>query len=169
MADTTGNVPSPDEFLVRLREVPWFADIGRPMPAVSRVERIERWEEWPGPEEESVAILHEKHQALYDSIIEAAGPSRDRLLAMWDRIHFLVFEVAAPRVPYDPDQDSWHGPSAAVWQAAWTAGLVGLCLLSTRPVPPALQEQWGWFMRGRWPCGYASVGPNGTVGPLVVY
>src|SRR4051794_21980377 len=103
MDDATGDEPSFDEFLAQLREIPWFADIGRPIPADFQAGRIGRWEEWPGPEEPSVAILFERHQGLYDSIIEEGGASRDRLLASWNRIHALVFEVAAPRVPYDPD------------------------------------------------------------------
>jgi hypothetical protein len=169
MSDPAGSSSTIDGFLAQLRGIPWFANLGRPSPEDSAVGRIDRWEDWPGPEEPSVAALHERQQEMYDSIMREPEIPRDDLRALWDRIHAVVFESATPRVPYDPDQDSWHGPSAAVWHAAWTAGLVGLYLRSGRPIPPDLQEQWSWFVRGHWPCGSASVVPNERIVPLLVY
>ena len=157
------------DFLVAVASAPWFRNIGQPTPAAAGVDRVSRWEDWPGPREPSVAELGERQQALYDDLMRAAGGRRDELSALWGRIQALVFEVAAPAVPYDPRQDTWHAPTAAVWQAAWTAGLVGLCLQSGRPVPPELQAQWEWFARGHWPCGYATQGTDVHVGQLLVY
>jgi len=147
-----------EEFVAELASIPWFSNIGKPTPPGAGVQRIYRWEEWPGPEAPGVWQLHERQQRLYDSVIEEAGGERERLAALWDRIHAAVFRAAAPKLPYDPNKDCYHPPTMAVWQAAWTAGLVALCLQSARPVPPELQEQWEWLVRGHWPSGYASLG-----------
>jgi len=97
-----------------------------------------------------------QHQALYDAIMEEAREERAALSELWHRINAVVFGAASSRVPFDPKQDAWHGPTTAVWQAAWTAGLVGLYLRTGRPIPQELLEQWSWFVRGHWPSGYTS-------------
>lgn len=158
-----------EDFLAEVESLPWFRNIGSPTPPDSGVKRIYRWEDWPGPEEPSVFELAHRHQALYDDVMRAAEGQREQLSGLWNRIHAIVFRVAAPAVPYDPQQDTWHAPTAAVWQAAWTAGLVGLCLQSGRAIPPDLQEQWGWFVRGHWPSGYVRVRADDQLGPLLVY
>ena len=145
------------DFLAQLEDVPWFGNIGHPVPGDAGVERIFAWEEWPGPEEPTIAELSLRHQALFDSITEAAGEEASPLLELWRRIHAVVFRTASPRVPFDPEQDAWHGPTMAVWQAAWTAGLIGLCLHTGRAIPTELQQQWSWYARGHWPSGYVSV------------
>ena len=166
---TTAELGSVEDFLAKVESLPWFRNLGQPNPSDSRVKRIYRWEDWPGPEEPSVSELAFRQQALYDDLMRAAGEDREQLSAFWDRIHTVVFRVAAPAVPYDPQQDTWHAPTAAVWQAAWTAGLMGLCLQVRRPIPPDLLEQWEWFVRGHWPAGYASVSADGRLGLLLVY
>jgi hypothetical protein len=158
-----------DDLLSQLDAIPWFSKIGEPAPDDSGVERIYRWEEWPGPEEPSVLQLSIRQQALYDSIMGEAGGRRGDLSALWDRIHTAVFRATASAVPGDPQQDAWHAPTTAVWQAAWTAGLVGLCRQTGRPVPQDLQHQWAWFARGHWPCGYARQGADDKPGRLLVY
>jgi hypothetical protein len=160
-------LPAVDDFLAQLDTVPWFSNIGRPTPADAEVGRIHEWEEWPGPEEPTITELSLRHQALFDDIMADAGAQRAALTEVWDRVHDRVFRAAAPKVPYDPQRDAWHGPTTAVWQAAWTAGLVGLCLHTGRSVPPEIQEQWLWFVRGHWPSGYSSV--RGKLGALLVY
>jgi hypothetical protein len=157
------------DLLVQIESLPWFRNIGKPTPGGPGAQRIYTWEDWPGPEEPSVFELAHRQQALYDEIMRAVGHHREQLLALWERIHAAVFRLAAAEVPYDPQQDAWHAPTAAVWQAAWTAGLVGLCLQSGRPIPPELQEQWRWFVRGHWPAGFASVRGGDQLGPLLVY
>jgi hypothetical protein len=156
-------------FLAQLESVPWFRNLGDPTPGNSGVKRIYKWEDWPGPGDPSVHELCERQQALYDDILREAAACQEQLLVLWDRIHSIVFRLAAPAVPYDPNQDSWHAPTAAVWQAAWTAGLIGLCLQSVRPIPPWLQEQWEWFVRGHWPSGYSSTRGANQLGVLLVY
>jgi hypothetical protein len=86
-----------------------------------------------------------------------AGEGSAGLSELWDGIHTAVFRAAASRAPDDPERDAWHGPAAAVWQAAWTAGLVGLCLQTGRPIPRELLDQWRWFARGHWPSRYATI------------
>lgn len=164
-----------EHFVAELDSIPWFSNIGKPMPPDAGIERIYRWEEWLGPEMPGNTRLHDQQQALYDSLMEEAGDEKEALVALWSRVHAAVLRAAAPKVPYDPNQDCYHAPTLAVWQAAWTAGLVGLCLALGRPVPPELQEEWEWFVRGHWPSGYASLGvrtlevDDEEHGPLVVF
>jgi hypothetical protein len=155
------------DFLAQLEAVPWFSNIGRPTPPGAGVERMAAWEDWPGPEEPAIGVLSFRHQELYDCMMSEAGERRTDLAELWEAIQVAVFRRASPRIPYDPDQDAWHGPTAAVWQAAWTAGLIGLCLRTERPIPAELQEQWAWYVRGHWPSGY--IAARGKVGPLLVY
>jgi hypothetical protein len=159
--------PTVEDFLAQLEAVPWFSNIGGTTPPDAGVERIFAWEDWPGPLEPAVDELFLRHQMLFDAIMGDAGEQRAALSALWDGIHAAVFRAATPRVPFDPKQDAWHGPTTAVWQAAWTAGLVGLCLQTGRPIPQDLLHQWAWFARGHWPSGYAAV--RGDYGPLLVY
>ena len=63
----------------------------------------------------------------------------------WDQIHEAVFRRATSTVPYDPAEDAWHGPSFGVWQAAWTAGLVGLCLALGRSIPKTFRDNGNGF------------------------
>lgn len=98
-----------------------------------------------------------------------AGAQRGDLSALWDRVHAAVFHAASPKVPYDPREDAWHGPTTAVWQAAWTAGLIALCMKTGQRIPSDLQEQWAWFVRGHWPSGYARLDTNDEPGPLLLY
>jgi hypothetical protein len=169
MSDAAGDVQSLGDLLAQLEEIPWFSNIGTPTPAGAGVERIYSWEDWPGPEEPPIRELSVRQQGLYDSIMKDAGGLQGALSSLWDRIHATVLHAAARKVPYDPGQDAWHGPSTAVWQAAWTAGLIGLCLRSGRPVPPELQEQWTWFVRGHWPSGYVNLDAGGRPGKLLVF
>jgi hypothetical protein len=163
MNNRDDEITGSNEFLEQLASVPWFSKLGRPAPAGDEVRRITRWEDWPGPEDPSVLELHLEQQALYDLIMSDAGVDLERLRALWERIHAVVFRVAAHEVPYDARQDAWHAPTTAVWQAAWTAGLIGLLRHSGGPVPPGLLKQWIWYTNGHWPCGKTEDGQ------LVVY
>lgn len=174
MSGTADESPDVVEFLKLLELMPWFRNIGGSISPDKAVERISKWEGWPGPEEPSVAVFHDRLQSLYDEITQAVGEDMQRpfngvvrrydeftqdvrqgLPGLWDRIHTVVLRIASRAVPFDPEQDAWHAPTAAVWQAAVTAGLLGLCLQTGRPVPAELEEQFDWFARGHWPCGYA--------------
>ena len=155
------------DYLARLDTVPWFSTIGTPIPESPGVPRISGWDEWPGPEDDNVSALALRQQAPLRRDHGRWLPNH-LLKRTWDQIHEAVFRRVLLAVPYDPAQDAWHAPSSAVWQAAWTAGLVGLCLAAGRSIPEDLQTQWQWFLRGHWPCGYKSVGDDGQPGPLVV-
>jgi hypothetical protein len=165
-----------ERFISGLESIPWFRNIGKPTPSDAGVERICSWDEWPGPEEPGISALSDRQQALYDSLTRDSRGETDPRTLLWNRIHEAVFRTAAPKVPYDANQDCYHAPSMAVWQAAWTAGLVGLCHYSAQPIPPELHEQWEWFVRGHWPSGYVSLGGwtleddwSEQHGPLLVY
>jgi hypothetical protein len=107
-----------------------------------------------------------RQQDLYDELFATAGQRSPEAKQLWERIHAVVFRDAAPSIPYDPKEDCWHAPTQAVWDAAWTAGLVGLCLLLGRPLPPELSEQWKWYLAGHWPCAWVGDYPEGR---LMVY
>jgi hypothetical protein len=157
-----------EKFLKELESVPWFKNIGKPLPEVATARQFCRWEDWPGPEEPAIFELSKRLQSLYDEILARSAERREELTRLWDRVHKIVFTCASPAVPYDPDKDSWHGPTAAVWQAAWTAGLIAWCVLLGCQIPVELQEQWEWFVRGHWPSGYAEVWADDRLGPLLV-
>jgi hypothetical protein len=150
-------------FLRQLEEISWFAKIGEPLLATSPFKQIRSWEEWPGPEEFSVEQIGYRQQSLYDELMES-GDSAE-LTRLWEKIHSIVFRDAKHRVPYDEREDAWHGPTTAVWDAAWTAGLVGLHLFLQRPIPADLQQQWTWFAEGHWPCDWDGDIPEGS--PIV--
>ena len=166
-ADTNSDL-SIEAFVAQLETVPWFSELGQPGPADAEATRIFSWDEWPGPEDPSVNELALGQQALYDGLLETAGEKRQEFLALWDRIQETVFRAARTRVPYDPEEDCYHGPTAALWQAAWTAGLIGWCLYVGQPVPGDLREQWQWYLAGHWPAGYSWLSDD-KPGPLLVY
>jgi hypothetical protein len=157
------------DFFAQLESVRWFSNIGKTTEGEASVERIHSWADWPGPEDPLIAELSLRQQGLYDEIMSDATIKPATLSLLWDHIHEVVFRTAAPTVRFDPQQDSWYGPSAAVWQAAWTAGLMVLCLYTGRPIPTELREQWEWFVKGHWPSGYADMGSKGEPGRLLVY
>jgi hypothetical protein len=163
-----GHSDSPllSDFLNRLERVPWFENIGKPVGPNVKVQQIFSWEEWPGPEESRCIELCLRQQSLYDEIFSTASDISAQLADLWERIHAIVFRDAISKVPYDADQDTWHGPTAAVWHAAWTAGLMGLCLFLGRPIPSELHQQWKWFAEGHWPCGWVGDFPQGQ---LLIY
>jgi hypothetical protein len=146
---------SPEEFLRSLALVPWFSRLGEPSPRDHQVARIRDWHEWRGPRSPQVQALGPRSQVWYDELIEAAGPRKQEVEALWERIRLAVFEHACGAVPFDPEEDTWHGPTAAVWHAAWVAGVVGCSILLGREIPSEAMDQWGWLVEGHWPCGYA--------------
>ena len=165
MTDTSPENPALHKFLAALPSIPWFSKIGQPIASDSNVVRILSWDEWPGPEDPDIIELSIRQQALYDVIMEKSPHETAQLQTLWEQIHRIVFRDAAPSVPYDSEQDTWHAPTAAVWQAAWNAGLMGLCLQLSRPIPEEILEQWEWFSKGHWPSGFACA----ASGSLLLY
>lgn len=153
-------------FLRELERIPWFANLGEPISGVHDIERISRWDDWSGPEKSGVDEVCYRQQALYDELLGCGKEGAEQLTQLWESIQRTVLAAAAKNVPYDPSEDTWHGPTLAVWHAAWTAGLIGLCLFLCKPIPAEQQEQWQWFSQGHWPCGWTGDFPDGK---FIVY
>ncbi len=148
--DPITNSSDIDEFRRALARVPWFSSPGAP---VSGAICIEDWDDWPGPEDRSVVSIHLAHQACFDSFFAETG-DKEGLKTLWKAVLSEVMDAARHTVPFDETEDSWHGPTTAVWQAGWTAALVALHLEVQREMPADLLEQWKWFCAGRWPCAW---------------
>jgi hypothetical protein len=151
-------------FVDQLARVPWFENIGRAVSPNNGVKQIFSWAEWGGPEDSALAEISCRQQSYYDELIQASKNKAAN--EVWERIQSIVFQNAIPRVPYDANRDTWYGPTAAVWHAAWTAGLIALCLFLSQAIPADLQDQWDWFAQGHWPCGWMGEYPKGK---LMVY
>jgi hypothetical protein len=153
-------------FLTQVEHTSWFTQVGTPVRWNNAIHGMSRWEEWPGPGASSTIGLSYWQQALYDEIMSASDEKRGALAELWNTIQSMVLTDAAKAVPYNPNEDAWYAPNAAVWHAAWTAGLVGLHLYLRRSIPKELQEQWNWFAQGHWPYGWLEDFPERT---LLVY
>lgn len=156
-------------FIEDLEAVSWFKNVGQPLPADTNARQFHRWEDWPGPEEPAIFELSGRQQALHDDLLASAPERREQLEKLWERISEIVIRLGASAVPYDANEDAWHGPTSAVWQASWTAGLLAWCILLGCQVPADLQEQWHWFVLGHWPSGYTVVRADERLGPLLVF
>jgi hypothetical protein len=149
------------KFIELLDLIPWFARLGRPSPRDPEVFRIYDWRAWPGPEdpgsEMQSAFLMQRHDDLFKAAKPIAG-----LQETWQTIHDQVLRLAKTSVAYDENEDSWFGPNAAVWGAAFTAALVGCTILrdgalseeNSDEVQWTLSSEWSWYSAGHWPCLY---------------
>jgi len=157
---------SPDvaTFLAQLEKIAWFGQIGQRLPASDKSHQIFRWEDWPGPEDPSVSSMAYREQALYDELMEVVSPKdKEKASDYWNAVQNTVLRAAGAAVPYNADEDTWYAPNAAVWGAAWTAGLVGLCLLLQHHIPQDQQAQWMYFLQGHWPCAWEGDYPEGNM------
>ena len=150
------------KFLHELELVRWFSNIGKHVES-TEVEQIHSWKEWRGPEDSGLVEISCRQQELYDELESLAGRPIPNVNQIWEHIHSEVFRNSTDKIPYEEGRDTWYGPTAAVWHAAWTAGLIGLCEFLNRPVPADLNNQWGWFVKGHWPCGWVGEFPNGKL------
>ena len=155
------NRPDVTVFIQGLDAIPWFLSLGKPHPRDNEVVRIHSWEEWPGPETR-LGYWFAQWQSVVEERIQAEESGRrTELEALWDRVHQVVFQRAAANVPlYDPEEDAWHGPTACVWHAAYTACLLSWHLLLRRRIPERLADEWNWYTDGHWPCGFAEEPPD---------
>jgi hypothetical protein len=150
-------MPTPHEtFIDELKTVPWFANLGKPLPDQG-IQRIGGWTEWKGPESEPNEIFYSSLQLLRTGCEGRHRYQKDKLKKVFDEVYGQVVKAAAGPVPYDPDEDIWHGPTAAVWDAAFTAACMALYLYVADPVPVFLEEHWAWFKKGHWHCGFAQI------------
>jgi uncharacterized protein (TIGR02996 family) len=158
------------EALLRLFDrVPWLEHLGQPTAGDNEVYRLHDWDEWPGPEDPSVQPLYELSQTWYDRLLDEAGPLRKDAEALWERVREAVLSRARPKVPFDPGQDAWHGPTQCVWDVSWWAGLLALHVVFKRRVPGDVGRMWSWVAAGHWPCGYVSPPTDEDGGRLTVY
>src|SRR4051812_35483181 len=156
--------------LLRLLDrVPWLEHLGQPAARDAEVCRLHDWGGWPGPYEPRTDPLYQFFQMCHDHLLAQAGPFRREAEGLWEVVREAVFRQAKRKVPFDPGQDPWHGPSKAAWDVACWAGLVGVHLLFGRGMPGELGRVWSWVAAGHWPCGYLQDAARGEVRKLLVY
>lgn len=66
-----------------------------------------------------------------------------------------MVDHAAECLSVEVDDDAWHAPTTAAWQAAWIFCLEAAHLARGLPVPDDVAAQVAWFERGHWPCALA--------------
>ena len=143
-----------ETFLDRLDRVPWLQHLGQPTDRDGEVHRIHDWDEWPGPEEPNIAELGLWWQDRHDAVLAQAGADRAAAEGLFNEVQAKVFDRAKAAVPYDPEQDAWHGPTQCVWDVSYWAGLVALYLQLGQPLPDQIKQVWSWVEAGHWPCGF---------------
>lgn len=156
-------------FIDALPGVPWFLNVGKPHLRDHEVVRIHSWDEWPGPER-GWCHWFGRYQSVVRERIEAEYSSRrTELEVLWTSIQESVLNLAAAKVPlFDRDRDTWYGPTACVWFAAYTACLASWHLMLWCPLPERLFVEWTWYVAGHWPCDYAEE-PPGYLDESAVY
>jgi hypothetical protein len=147
------------KLLIEIDQIPWFANVGKPSELDGQALRITSWEAWPGPETPGSGLMQEAQVGRHERLLAAGDPRR--IEALWQRVHDRVFMQAIPRVPWKDDADAWYGPSAAVWNAAWNAALVGISGSLGINLDQGslggewtLAAEWRWLRAGHWPCMY---------------
>ncbi len=153
------------DFCQRLDQIPWLDNLGKPHPQDKTVCRILDWDMWLGPEDSAVTLMTEVSVYWQEQLAQAVGDP-EALSRHWDPIESRVLALAQAHVPYEPDQDPWYAPNAAVWSAAWFAALAGCWLWQfgdlSLPWLDKVETQnqwrldliWGWFAAGHWPCSF---------------
>ena len=153
------------QFMELLENLDWFSRIGS---CPADVPHLSKWEDWPGPEDLASSLLYEDQQAIFDSFCTESGQLAPALQTMWDTVRKFVETRASQLVPYDPEEDAWYPPNAAVWSAAWTAALIAIHLEDSRAISQSLQVQWSWYACGHWPCSYSDPGASDPSNEYVV-
>jgi hypothetical protein len=145
-----------ETFEAHVRTLAWFRCIGEPSVFDVGCQRLRDWDAWPGPEDPGVGALHAQEAEWFDAVAIAARTlGRGEILAAADRVEAAVVEAARQRVPFDEEEDAWHGPTLCVREVAYCAKIVTAFTLIGWPVPDDLAERWAWYEAGHWPCGYA--------------
>ncbi|MEM7478059.1 MAG: hypothetical protein AAF483_23990 [Planctomycetota bacterium] len=147
---------------IDLCKVPWLKNIGQPNDSKYK---IQSWDEWPGFESTGVESIRIEHQTWMDSFRLSDAGLPNELQELWQSTTKHVTDQAKEQVPFRENGDTWHAPNCAVYQAAWTAGLVLLFETKEITLPKPLVSQWDWFLTGHWPCAYQNV----DEGQLIVY
>lgn len=142
----------------------WFSAVGEDIDDPD-VERIRSWDDWEGPENERVAAIHIDQSDMREALIGGDG----RLESIFDTVCGHMIAHISAFVPYDPDEDAWHGPTLAVNQAGFTVALVVLHKYLHVKVPDFLAAQYKWYERGHWPCGCKTVDDHGRPAGLCIF
>jgi hypothetical protein len=129
----------------RIARTPLFSNIGLPIVSASNP-RIVQWDAWLGPEDPTCLAIAIRQQELHDDLVP---PEEEQ---EWVAALNLVVDYVATLIPYEPDEDVWHGPSAAAWGAAWVFSLEHLHAARGVALPADTAAQLVWFERGHWPC-----------------
>lgn len=141
------------EYLAELSGIPWFKSVGKPID--QPLHRISSWDEWPGPSSKPTEAVHLRQQAFYDKL-RANASSPEGFDYVWESVQSHVFELVSRALSDPLEDDAWDPVTTAGWHATWTAALVAVFRFAETPVPQEIQEQWQWFQKGHWPCGYTS-------------
>ena len=136
--------------VAKAKHIDWFRYVG--IAADLPVQTISSWEEWPGPENDLVAVIHYNQQDYAEAIVETEEEQQ-----YWDELVSELVSHIKTKAPYEEDLDSWHAPNTAVWHAAWTVALEVFYTHKGQAVPAAISAQMCWFERGRWPCSLVSI------------
>ena len=146
------------EGLIReLSGIPWFERLGRPSARDEAVVRIFSWDEWQGPETPGATLYAALSQQWHDDIFDGAGDDeRVELMAIEKRLHAAAFPIISDKLPWDPDEDPWHGPTNAVDSACWLVAVAGLAIAKhgTLPSSATFAAAWQWYRDGHWPFAF---------------
>jgi hypothetical protein len=140
------------EFKNILLKIGWFLNIGQQCNA-SYI--IKDWYEWRGPEDPPTLALAKWTQEVYDKIFQIAVDKKAELTKLWEDIHEIVLKTARTNINDETNQDAWHAPSQAPWDAAFISSLVAVYLNLNIEMPLELIIVWDWYVKGHWPCSYA--------------
>jgi hypothetical protein len=136
------------------REIPWLRNLGAASP--HDAELIDDWHGWHGPEDRgSERFVH--RLLTFKVAVERAvrGLERPDVADRMKAVGEIVHERAAAAVPYDPEEDPWHGPTNATGAAGYVAETLAGYAAFGWPVPADLRAIWCWYEAGHWPCAMA--------------
>jgi len=145
-----------EAFAAELAHVPWLASLGEPSADDDHVVRLASFEAWLGPEDAGSSMLAARLQEFRDAL--DTTPERPSWDALEDHVSADVTTRASWNVPYEPSEDPWFAPNAAVMQAAWVSRLLVRHLLLDRAMDDELLRIWKWTALGHWPAAYADDG-----------
>jgi hypothetical protein len=154
------------EYLADLKRIPWFKSVGKPID--EPLHRISDWDEWPGPSSKPTEALHLRQGAFHDEL-RANTASPEQFDHVWESIQSYVLALASEALSDPLEGDPEDSVSMAGWHAAWTAALIAVFTLTETPVPQEIQQQWHWFQKGHWPCGYVSGDESEELNGLIIY
>jgi hypothetical protein len=146
-----------------VRTIPWLRHLGAATEYDAGAERIHDWDGWHGPEDRATSAYDARTLALTEPIDRAMrGLGRPDVGEPMAAVGRIVHERARSAVPYDPQEDAWHGPTNATASAEYVARMLAGYAAFGWPIPADLRAIWGWYEAGHWPFAFA--GPR-----LVVY